>query len=87
MNVDVVTSDEGYFALYLDGRLEYWGCDEPFAVLAENLEGKTVDGFNAHTLGLFGIGATQYEEPPDWVGDIPTRWWTDDRYVDGCEED
>jgi hypothetical protein len=85
MKIDVVRADDGYAAIYLDGLLESWDNDEPFEMLARALEGKPNAPleFAVHDLGMFGGGATQYEDPPDYLGDIPDRWWTDDRYVDG----
>lgn len=83
----VVTADEGYFALYLDGRLEYWGSDEPLTTLAEAFEGRVIGMMLVEQLGGFGVTATEYEDPPELMSEIPERWWTDDRYVDGYEED
>lgn len=88
MQVDVVRADDGYAAIYLDGMLETWDNDEPFEMLKSALENKPngVLEFVVHDLGHFGRGATQYEDPPDQLEDIPDRWWTDDTYVDGEPE-
>lgn len=86
MKADIVTADDGFFAVYLDGRLEYWGDENPFDVLVDAFEGKTITEFEACQLGGYGISASNYEDPAEWMGDIPSAWWSDDRYADLMDE-
>lgn len=87
MRADVITADDGYYGIYLDGELAVWTDEHVWSTLEEVLDGKTVTAFLVHPLGDYGCQAVQHEDPADLFDDIPSLWFTDALYSESYDDD